>query len=466
MNELLINITKDESRVAFLENKILKELYIERTSFSSIVGNIYLGKILRILPSMNAVFVDINEERSAYIDISERSDELSSKLFQGQMLIVQVIKDPIGTKGAKLTTNISLSTVNLVYFPYGSGFRVSKKIEKISQEQLVPIQEEVMNIFKVGGGILRSDSVNANKLLITQEALYLSNLWQEILNKSNGSSPHLLLCEKNLELKIIMELLSTQINRIIIDNKSKYDEIVTWSKKMNLGLDNILSFYERSKPLFEEYGIEKDITLCFYKKVVLKSGVNIVIDRTEAMTVIDVNSGSYIGHKNYSRTALNTNLEAAKEICKQLRLRNIGGIVIIDFIDMLTNDHRKQLLTFLRKEFAKDRAKINVYDFTELGLVQITRKRVRESFLNAIQSECPLCGGVGFIKNMENIFYNLLRELEKIEKENSSEHIIYLAPNFADYIRKNKPTFITDLSFERPSIKVEECTSVEYYGIA
>ncbi len=421
--EVLINITPMESRVAVVENGVLQDVYVERPQRRGIVGNIYKGRVVRVLPGMQAAFIDIGLERAAFIHASEIStreggtvEPISALVHEGQGLVVQVTKDPISKKGARLTTQLSIPSRYLVYMPGSSHVGISLKIEEEAErERLKSIVTQCMvaeGIEKAGGFILRTAAEGAKQEDLLVDIRYLRRLWEQIAGQmSRVSAPTLIYQDLTLALRSLRDLVTPRIEKVRIDSRENFQRIRQFVAELMPELEDRLEHYPGERPIFDLYGIEDEIQKALERKVVLKSGGYLVIDPAEAMTTIDVNTGAFVGHRTLEETIFKTNLEAALTIARQLRLRNIGGIIIIDFIDMEDEDHQRQVLRTLEKQLERDHAKTNIIGITELGLVQMTRKRTRESLEQILCEPCPSCQGRGKLKTPETVCYEIFREI-------------------------------------------------------
>jgi ribonuclease G len=420
--EILINITPMESRVAVVENGVLQEVHVERTQRRGIVGNIYKGKVVRVLPGMQAAFVDIGLERAAFIHASEISqregsavETITALVHEGQALVVQVTKDPIGTKGARLTTQLSIPSRYLVYMPRSSHVGISLKIEDEAERpwcRWVSNCVEQENIKDAGGFILRTAAEGARQEDILQDIRYLRRLWEQIGSQiQTCGAPTVIYEDLGLALRTLRDLVNHKIEKIRIDSRETFQKTTQFVGELMPEIADRLEHYPGERPIFDLYGVEDEIQRALERKVPLKSGGYLVVDPAEAMTTIDVNTGAFVGHRNLEETIFKTNLEAATAIARQLRLRNIGGIIIIDFIDMEDEEHQRQVLRTLEKQLERDHAKTNIIGITELGLVQMTRKRTRESLEQVLCEPCAGCQGRGKLKTPETICYEIFREI-------------------------------------------------------
>ena len=439
-NELIINVTPQETRVALLEDRVLAELYVERTKDRGIVGNIYKGKVVKVLPGMQAAFVDIGLERAAFLYVSDvsgkvedyeemgfhgeevtlyfnASSPIEDLLSEGQEIMVQVSKEPLGTKGTRITSHITLPGRFLVFMPTVDHIGVSRRIK--DERERKRLRETVLGMRgPTGGFIVRTASEGADPDEIRKDMEFLLHLWENIQRKrENSPAPSLIHSDLTMVLRVIRDILSPQVQRIVVDSKEEYEHIIHFintyipKQKYEIGL------HEKQEPIFDAYGIEMEIDKISGRKVWLKSGGYIVIDMTEALVAIDVNTGRYVGKRNLADTILKTNLEAAKEIAYQLRLRNIGGIIIIDFIDMEREGDREKVYQVLEEALKKDRQKTNIFKISELGLVEMTRKRTRENMTRILSEPCPYCEGAGLIKSKTTVCYDIFRQIERTSSE-------------------------------------------------
>lgn len=442
--ELLINVTPSETRVAQVENGMLQELHLERQSTTGIVGNIYLGKVSRVLPGMQAAFVDIGMEKAAFLHASdiitydEEKDQISPHsntardikelVREGQKIIVQVVKDPLGTKGARLTTDITLPSRYLVFMPDANHVGVSQRIENDSERSR--LKSIVENHYEEGQGgfIVRTAAEGAEEDELAQDAVFLKKLWQKIIKKKKKTRNQAVLYEDlSLAFRIIRDFIANELERVRVDSKLMYGELKAFTEEFCPSISDKLEYYPGERPIFDMFDVETEIKRALDKKVDLKSGGYLIIDQTEAMTTIDVNTGAFVGHRSLEDTIFNTNSEATQAIARQLRLRNLGGIIIIDFIDMESEDHRRRVLHSLEVALSKDRAKTNINGFSALGLVEMTRKRTRESLEHVLCGECPVCNGRGYIKTVETICAELLREIVRVNRAYDADQFVVYA---------------------------------------
>jgi ribonuclease G len=435
--EILINVTPPETRVAVIENGVLQELIVERTAKRGIVGNVYKGKVCRVLPGMQAAFVDIGLERAAFLHASDihvgnanRSENIAELVHDGSVVVVQVVKDPLGTKGARLTTNISIPSRFMVYMPNMHNVGVSQKIE---QEEERTRLREILNQYAEaaglkGGFIARTAAEAADEFALRADMQFLHRLWESIQAEAESAEPKQMIHEDlPLTLRALRDLVGPEVEKVRVDSRSAWKKGMEFAKQFIPDLAGRIEYYPGERPIFDLYGVEDEIQKALERKVDLKSGGHLVIDQTEAMTTIDVNTGAFVGHRNLEETIFKTNLEAAQAICRQLRLRNLGGIIIIDFIDMTDEEHKRQVLRALERCLAHDHAKTHISEVSVLGLVEMTRKRTRESLEHVLCESCPTCNGRGFIKTAETTCFEIFREILRESRQFDVESLLVLA---------------------------------------
>ncbi len=427
--EIFINVSANETRVGVVEQGLLQEIFIERSDAKSTVGNIYKGKVARILPGMQSAFVDIGEQRSAFMHVTDLIDghdvfdrdveveypDIIKVLHEGQELMVQVTKEPIGTKGARITTNMSLASRYLVYLPGSRHIGISQKIEgEQERERLRQLLAEIQSDDKDEGFIVRTAAENANGDDILKDAGYLRSRWNAVEEVANDAkSTEVIYEDLPLPLRVMRDIINGNTQSILVDDKGTFDAMSRFLSDYIPEKVDCLSIAPEDQFLFDMHQLEDQIEAALDKKVPLKSGGHLVIDQTEAMTTVDVNTGTFVGKKDLEETIYRTNLEAAAAIPRQLRLRNIGGIVIIDFIDMVNEEHKRQVLRMLEKGQQNDRVKCNVTQISELGLVEMTRKRTYGSLLKMMCEPCEVCDGRGFIKSAESVCLEIFKEIRK-----------------------------------------------------
>lgn len=444
--EILINVAPMETRVAVVDNGVLQEVYIERAEKRGLVGNIYKGKVVRVMPGMQAAFVDIGLERAAFIHAADivtldengmehrkpAVPDIRTLVHDGKNLIVQVIKEPIGTKGARLTTHLSVSSRFLVYMPYTNHIGISQKIEnETERERLQNIVESCLpadNREHAGGFIVRTVAENALAEEIQTDALFLQKLWGDLKPELGSFSvPNVIYNDLPLFLRTMRDAVKPSMEKVRIDSREEYERLLRFAADYEPGTRNMIEHYDGERPIFDLYSVEEEIQKALERRVNLKSGGYLIIDQTEAMTTIDVNTGAFVGHTNQEETLFKTNLEAATALARQLRLRNLGGIIIVDFIDMQDPEHQRQVVRALEKAIEKDPAKIAVTGISELGLVQMTRKRTRDSLSRTLCESCPVCQGRGILKSAESVCYEIMREILRSARTYDSKQLLVLA---------------------------------------
>jgi ribonuclease G len=435
--EILINVTPPETRVALIENGVVQELIIERSGHRGLVGNIYKGRVCRVLPGMQAAFIDIGLDRAAFLHASDivqtgetRTDSIDDLVREGGEIVVQVVKDPLGTKGARLTTNLSIPSRFLVFMPSMRNVGVSQKIEdEVERARLREILLRCVDEEDLPGGfIARTVADGADEFPLRADLKFLLRLWDSIRERAAAAGPRELIHEDlPLALRTLRDLLGQGVDKIRIDSRSTWERALGFAGQFIPDMASRVEYYPGERPIFELYGVEDEVQKALERKVELKSGGHLVIDQTEAMTTIDVNTGAFVGHRNLEETIFKTNLEAAQAICRQLRLRNLGGIIIIDFIDMTDEDHKRQVLRALEKCLARDHAKTHISEVSSLGLVEMTRKRTRESLEHVLCEPCRCCSGRGKMKTAETTCYEIFRELLREARQFDVQQLLVLA---------------------------------------
>lgn len=479
-NEILVNITPQETRVAILEQGVTQELHIERTSGRGIVGNIYNGRVSRVLPGMQSAFVDIGLDRAAFLHVAdiwnsnqegEAAQPIEKLLYEGNSVVVQVIKDTIGTKGARLSTQISLAGRLLVYLPQESRIGISQRIEDDSERELLREKlQQVLPLEEKGGYIIRTMAETANESDLRADLEYLHKLWHDIQNKSvTVAAPVLLYQDLDLSHRVLRDFVNEDTARILVDSRENYQKLMNFSRNYMAYSAERITLYTGDRPLFDLYGVEEEIEKSLAKRVNLKSGGYLIIDQTEALTTMDVNTGGFIGVRNFDDTIFKTNLEAAQVIARQLRLRNLGGIIIIDFIDMDSEEHKNAVLAELNKALLKDRTRITVNGFSALGLVEMTRKRTRESLAHVLCESCPTCQGRGEIRTAQTICYEILRELLRESRQFEAHEFRILAsqPVIDLFLDEESQSLaqLGDFIAKPISLQVEESYTQEQYDV-
>ncbi len=419
--EILVNVTPQETRVAVLHLGSVQELHIERAQCRGLVSNVYMGRVVRVLPGMQSAFIDIGLERAAFLHVADIWEErhgseperpIEQILHESQSLMVQVVKDPIGTKGARLSTQISFAGRYLVYLPQESHIGISQKIEgEEEREQLRQKLHRLMPADATGGFIVRTMAETAEDTEMQADIDYLRRLWSNIQARGNCEVPCLLYQDLDLSLRVLRDFVNRDTTRILIDSRETYQRMAEFAQNYTAAVLDKLQHFSADRPLFDLHSIEDEIARALGRRVDLKSGGYLIIDQTEALTTVDVNTGGFVGARNFDDTIFKTNLEAAQSIARQLRLRNLGGIIIIDFIDMDNAEHQDAVLTELKKTLARDPTRSTVSSFSALGLVEMTRKRTRESLAHVLCETCPTCAGRGEIKTAQTVCYDVLREI-------------------------------------------------------
>jgi len=464
--EVLINVTPQETRVAAIENGVLQEVHIERTQSRGIVGNIYKGKVVRVLPGMQAAFVDIGMERTAFLhaaDIGNRQDEghngnvgpdgtqplINELLINGEELVVQVLKDPLGSKGARLTMQTSIPARYLVYLPAGAHIGVSQKIAQADDRERLRqmVSELAKNEGVEGGFIIRTAADLSTEEEMRLDVRFLNKVWQKVREKAKPTpAPALIHEDIPLAMRTMRDLVSENVEKVRIDSRETFEKAVSFAKELIPEVVERIEYYPGERPIFDLYSVEDEIQRALSNKVPLKSGGYLVIEQTEAMTTVDVNTGGFIGRKTLEETLFKTNLEAAQAIARQLRLRNIGGIIIVDFIDMLDPEHRRQVMRALDKALARDRIKTFVTEMSTLGLVEITRKRTRESLERVLCEPCPVCNGRGVQKTPLTVCYEIFREILREARQFDTDGFLVLASQVViDILLDEEATGLADL---------------------
>ncbi|MAF84634.1 MAG: ribonuclease G [Gammaproteobacteria bacterium] len=440
--EILINFTARETRVAVLENGVLQELMIERASRRGLTGNIYMGKVSRVLPGMQAAFIEIGIARTAFLHASDIAsvdsageDGLSAEsdirnlLREGQLLPVQVMKDPIGSKGARLTTKIAIPSRFLVALPTSTKLGVSARIEdEDERERLKAALESIIPAEHRCGYIIRTVAEGVGPEALHADMMFLEKLWKAICDTAATAEPGQLIHEDlSLAVRVIRDIVGLDVERVQVDAEKVFDRLKHFAGMFMPEIESTIELYRGRRPILDLYGVEDDIKKALNRKISMKSGGYLIFDQTEAMTTIDVNTGGFVGHRNLEDTIFRTNLEAAVTIARQLRLRNLGGIIIIDFIDMEEKNHRNQVRDALETALAFDHARTQISEHSALGLVEMTRKRTRESLEHIMCNSCPACHGNGFLKTPETVCYEIFREILRQHRQFKFEELVVMA---------------------------------------
>jgi len=490
--EILLNVAPRETRAALLENGVVQELHIERTSRRGLVSNLYKGRVSRVLPGMQAAFVEIGLERTAFLhaaDIARRSSEdtlvsaaagglppvedIRRLVNPGDDILVQVIKDPIGTKGARLTTFIALPSRYLVYMPLGEAIGVSARIEdEAERTRLKSVLAELLGAGAGAGAgyIVRTAAQGASPDSLREDMSYLAKLWEHVQSRAAGMAAGTVVHEDlPLSLRVLRDELSRGVSRVLVDSPREYQRMREFAAAFMPEGVPLVELYPGPRPIFDLNGVEEEIAKALDRKVPLKSGGHLVIDQTEAMTTIDVNTGAYVGHRNLEETIFRTNLEAAVSIARQLRLRNLGGIIIIDFIDMRDEPHRRAVLTALERALAGDRAQTHIVSLSPLGLVEMTRKRTRESLEHLLCQPCPSCEGRGFIRTPETVCNDIFREIVRQSRQFASRELLILVhQDVVDRLLDEESATLGELEAQigRPiRLQVEALYGVDQYDV-
>lgn len=445
-DEILVNFGPTETRAALVENGVVQEIYIERTQKRGIVGNIYKGKVVRVLPGMQAAFVDIGLDRAGFIhagDISEagqdglepkgsEASDIRSLLREGQQVLVQVTKDPISTKGARLTTHISVSARYLVYMPNSNHVGVSTRIEESEErdrlrQAVAEITADYQDEYS-GGFIVRTAAEGASLEELKADIPFVYKLWHNLSDKIKKSKPPSLVYEDlPLYMRTVRDLMQPSLEKVRIDSRESLQKMENFAQYYAPEIGGRIEHYPGPRPIFDLYSVEDELKKALDKRVPLKSGGYLIIEQTEAMSTVDVNTGAFVGHRTLEETIFKTNLEAASAIARQLRLRNLGGIIILDFIDMVDLEHQRQVLRTLEKHLERDRAKTNVMGVSQLGLVEMTRKRTSESLGQLLCTPCPVCEGRGFLKSPDTVCYEIFREILREARNYDETKLLVLA---------------------------------------
>jgi ribonuclease G len=490
--EILVNVAPRETRAAILDNGVVQELYIERPSRRGLVSNLYKGRVSRVLPGMQAAFVEIGLERTAFLhaaDIARSSaedtlisaspaslppvEDIRRLVNSGDEILVQVIKDPIGSKGARLTTFIALPSRYLVYMPRGIGVGVSARIEdEAERTRLKGLLAQLLpeGVGGPGGYIVRTAAQGASVESLREDMAYLARLWEHVQARAAevpaGSVVHE---DLPLSLRILRDELAHGVSRVLVDSPREYTQMREFAATfMPEGAPGV-ELYPGPRPLFDLNGVEEEIAKALDRKVPLKSGGHLVIDQTEAMTTIDVNTGAYVGHRNLEETIFRTNLEAAVSIARQLRLRNLGGIIIIDFIDMRDEPHRRAVLAALERALTGDRAQTHIVSLSPLGLVEMTRKRTRESLEHLLCEPCRTCEGRGFVRTAETACNEIFREIVRQSRQFASRELLILAhQDVVDRLLDEESATLGELEAQigRPiRLQVETLYGIDQYDV-
>ena len=513
--ELLVNVTPRETRVALIDSGVLREIFIERANRRGLVGNIYKGRVCRVLPGMQAAFVDIGLERAAFLHASDIADAdaqqvrdapvpgesgttsarrepvsmlrngsaITDLVRDGQEVLVQVIKDPLGTKGARLTTHVSIPSCYLVYMPGAGTIGVSQRIE--DEDERKRLREMVRDCARRADGddsapgedwtlddgyIVRTATEGCSEAIVDADMAFLRKLWASVHAQAAAvNGPGIVHEDLTLVIRTLRELSASSIERVRIDSHETLGRVLDFTDRFLPEMSSRIELYTGEGPIFELYAVEDEIHKALHRKVQLKSGGHIVIDQTEAMTTVDINTGGFVGHRNFEETIFKTNLEAAQTIARQLRLRNLGGIIIIDFIDMSNETHKRQVLRALEKALARDHTRTHISNVSPLGLVEMTRKRTRESLEHVLCDPCPTCNARGSIKSADTVCYEIFREILREARQFDTERLLVIAsPEVTDQLVDEESSAFAELEafIGKPiTLQVESLYSREQYDV-
>ncbi len=480
MNEqILINVSPEETRVAIMEQGAVQELLVERGSNRGLVGNIYLGRVGRVLPGMQSAFIEVGLGRAAFLHVADiwasnktaEQKPIEKLLQDGQTLLVQVIKDPIGSKGARLSTQISIAGRLLVYLPGDQHIGISQRIEdEVEREHLREKVHALMPPGETGGFIVRTVAETATDEELTTDIEYLIKLWRGIGTAAKTAPPQMLLYQDlDLSLRVLRDLVTRETERIVVDSRGTHARMQDFAERYTRHSLGVLEHYAGERPLFDLFGVEDEIERGLKRRVDLKSGGYVIIDQTEALVTVDVNTGAFVSGRSFDDTIFKTNLEATQAIARQLRLRNLGGIIIVDFIDMDSEEHKNAVLAEFRKALSRDRTRVTVNGFTQLGLVEMTRKRTRESLAHILCEACPTCTGRGEIKSAQTVCYEILREIMRSARQFDAKEFRILASQtvidrFLDEESQGM-TMLEDFIKKPISLSVETAYTQEQYDV-
>lgn len=487
--EILVNVAPRETRAALLDNGSLQEVFIERASRRGLVSNLYKGRVSRVLPGMQAAFLEIGLARTAFLHVADilapppdpindaqeearpAEADIRSLVREGDELLVQVVKDPLGTKGARLSTHLSLPSRYLVYMPRGSRVGVSSRIE--SEQERNRLRELVSGLAAEhgkGGYIVRTAAMGAELPALHADMLYLQRLWTHINERALRTAPGNLVHEDlPLSTRVLRDELREDVRRVLVDAPADFERMRDFCRSFMPEYADRIELHQASRPIFDLHGVEDEISRALDARVPLKSGGYIVIQQTEAMTTVDVNTGGYVGHRNLEETIFRTNLEAAVTIARQLRVRNLGGIIVLDFIDMQEPDHREALLEALKAALAGDRAQTHIACVSPLGLIEMTRKRTRESLEHLLCAPCPQCQGRGYVRTAETVSHEVFRELMRQSRQFQSEELVVLAhQDVVDWLQNEEAAVLAELEtvLKRPiRLQSEPLYAIDQYDV-
>jgi ribonuclease G len=496
--EIAISVAREETRAAVLDNRVVTELYVDRAKSKDYVGNIYKGKVVKVLPGMQAAFVDIGMEKAAFLHVSDLSTDtepgdtlvdneedekgpemprprrqtvrpIEQLLEQGQELMVQISKGPIGTKGPRVTTYVSLPGRYLVFMPNVEHIGVSRRIPR--DEERARLKEIMKRVRRPNSGyIVRTVSEGVKEDDLRADVEFLNVLWQDLLAKRTQPAPCLLHTDLTLTFRVVRDLFTKKVDRLVIDSKPEYEAVKDFVHRFMPEQTSRIHYYDKDEGLFDHLGIEMEIARALSRKVWLKSGGHIVVDHTEAMTVIDVNTGRFVGKRDQEETILKNNLEAVKEVAYQIKLRGIGGIIIIDFIDMEREKNRERVYQALVDAMAGDKARNRISRISDLGLIEISRERVREDLLRTMSEPCHYCEGRGYTKSPSSVVYEIFREIRRIEHAPDEQQIVLgVHPSVAALLFEEERQGVEELEREfnaRIIVKADPLLHLEQYDLA
>ncbi len=486
--DILINWAPQETRVAVVELGAVQELHVERTLERGLVGNVYLGKVVRVLPGMQSAFIDIGLERAAFLHVGDLMSSIAGRhadadgskpdtpalpiekqVFEGQAIVVQVLKDPIGTKGARLTAQISIAGRLLVFLPQDKHIGVSQKIPPRQREEL---RQRLQALAGEGGGgfILRTNAEDASDAELGEDVAYLRKTWAHLRERAQRQSPASLLHQDlSLLQRVLRDIAGEATQSIRVDSREQFQALQQFASEYMPGMLRKIQLYTGERPIFDLHNVDEEIARALGRRVDLKSGGYLIIDQTEALTTVDVNTGGFVGARNFDDTIFKTNLEAALAIARQLRLRNLGGIIVVDFIDMQQASHRDAVLEEFKKQLVRDRIKTTVNGFSALGLLEMTRKRTRESLAHQLCEPCAACQGKGIVKTARSVTYDILREiLREARQFNPREFRVVAAPQVIELFLDEESQHLAGLSdfIGKPiSLQAEAALAQEQYDI-
>jgi ribonuclease G len=482
--EILINVAPRENRAALIENGVLTELFVERHSRRGIVGNLYKGRVQRVLPGMQAAFIDVGLERTAFLHAADiaaprpddtlvglaQAEDIRRLVKEGDDILVQIVKDPMGTKGARLTTFVALPSRLMVYMPRGEGVGVSTRIEdEAERARLKQIVSDARSD-EPGGYIVRTAALGASAAQLQSDMEYLARLWEHVRERGLRARAGEIVSEDlPLPTRMLRDELARGVDRVLVDSTTAHANMLGFAASFMPGSQTSIELYTGQRPIFDLHGIEDEIGKALERTVNLKSGGHLVIDQTESMTTIDVNTGGFVGHRNLEDTIFRTNLEAAVAIARQLRLRNLGGIIIIDFIDMVDPAHRAQVMEALQRALAGDHAQTHIASVSSLGLVEMTRKRTRDSLEHLLCAACPSCEGRGFVRTPETVCLEIFREIVRQSRQFTSRELLILAhQNVIDRLLDDESAVMAELETQigRPiRLQVEALYGFDQYDV-